>query len=78
MKRFENYLFSKLENIGSKNEGPKYFLQLFDYKEIVVIKQVQLWQQDPKLHKFLNKKVTIGGELSPGGIIYERISLLRA
>jgi hypothetical protein len=33
MERFDGYLFSKLHLIGSKSEGPTYFLQQFDYKE---------------------------------------------
>ena len=73
MERFDGYLFSKLDNIWSKSEGPKYFLQQFDYKEIVVIKQVHLWEEDPNLHKFLGKKVTIEGKLSYSGIVYEKI-----
>ena len=73
METFDGYLFSKLDNIWSKNEGPKYFLQQFDYKEIVVIKQVHPWEEDPNLHKFLDKKVTIEGELSYSGIVYEKI-----
>lgn len=73
MKKYNGYLFSKLDNIGSKSEGTKYFLQHFDYKEFVVIKQVNLWETDPNLHKFLNKKVSIEGQLTPDGIVYENL-----
>lgn len=73
MERFDGYMFSKLDNIGSKSEGPKYFLQHFDYSESVVEKQVNLWQEDPNLHKYLNTKVTIEGKLSSGGIMYDKI-----
>lgn len=73
MEKFDGYLFSKLHLIGSKSEGPAYFLQQFDYKEIVVTKRVDPWKEDPKLHKFLANKVTIVGKMSPGGIHYKDI-----
>lgn len=74
MEIFDGYLFAKLDCIGSKSEGPKYFLQHFDYKQDVVIKQVHLWEEDPGLHRFLNKKVMIEGTLSSSGIVYGAIS----
>lgn len=74
MEIFDGYLFSKLDCIGSRSEGPKYFLQYLDYKEDVVVKRVHLWEEDPDLHKFLNKKVTIEGRLSVKGIFYDKIS----
>lgn len=73
MARFDGYLFSKLHLIGSKSEGPAYFLQQFDYKEIAVVKQAHLWKEDPKLHKFLATKVTIVGQMTPAGIRYKDI-----
>lgn len=73
MEKFDGYLFSKLDNIGSRSEGPKYFLQYFDYNESIVEKKVALFQKDPTLHEFLNKKVTIVGELGHDGIIYNKI-----
>lgn len=73
LERFDGYLFSKLHLIGSKSEGPTYCLQQFDYKEIVVKKQVYLWQEDPTLHKFLAKKVTVEGEIKSSQIEYKSI-----
>ena len=73
MDRFDGYLFSKLHLIGSKSEGPTYFLQQFNYKEFVVIKHANLWQEDPVLHKYLGKKVTVVGKMSGSGIVYEKI-----
>ena len=71
---YHGYLFTKLDNIGSKSEGPKYFLQRFDYKEKVVIKQAHLWMEDEKLHPFVSKKVSIDGRLTPEGILYISIA----
>ncbi len=77
MEKFDGYLFSKLNAIGSKSEGPTYFLQQFDYKEYPVIKQVALWKKDPKLHKFLDRKVSIEGKMSYSGIEYQKIGLYK-
>jgi len=73
MNTLSGYLFSKLMNIGTRSEGPQYFLQQFDYKEIVVIKQAEPWKEDPILHPLLNKKVTVEGELTSDGLIYSAI-----
>lgn len=73
MKRFHGYLFSKLHLIGSRSEGPTYILQLWDYSEIPVVKKVMLWNEDPMLHKFLGKKVTVEGTFRPEGIHYDKI-----
>jgi len=74
MEKFNGYLFSKLGAIGSKSEGPAYFLQQFDYKELPIIKHAALWQKDPALHKMLNSKVTIEGDMTFSGIQYKSIA----
>jgi len=79
METITGYLFSKLMNIGSKSEGPQYFLQQINFdkgefeKEVVVIKQVELWQEDSQLQVFLGKKVEIEGESTADGIVYKVI-----
>ncbi len=73
IKEFDGYLFSKLHAIGTKSEGPTYFLQQFDYKETVIIKHVYPWKEDPNIHEHLGKKVTVGGQMHPDGIVYEKI-----
>jgi hypothetical protein len=74
LERYDGYLFSKLHLIGSKSEGPTYYLQKFDYKEFVVQKKVNLWENDPKLDEFLAKKVTIEGILNNNRIEYEALN----
>lgn len=74
MAKFDGYLFSKLHLIGSKSEGPIYILQRWDYSENPVIKKAMVFQEDPNLHKFLGKKVTIEGAFGQDGIRYEKIS----
>ena len=77
MPKFDGYLFSRLTAIGSKSEGPLYFLQQFDYEEYQVIKKAPLWKNDPKLHKYLNRKVSITGDMSFSGIDYKSIALYK-
>jgi hypothetical protein len=76
-KNFDGYLFAKLALIGSKSEGPAYFLQQWDYKEFPVVKKVHPWEEDPGLQKFLAKKVTIEGTMTEEGIQYDKITKLQ-
>lgn len=70
---FEGFLFAKLDKIGSKSEGPVYFLQSWDEKETELIKKVKPWQEDPVLEPYLNKKVIVFGEKAGGMIDYKKI-----
>jgi len=76
MRNFEGYLFAKLFFIGTKSEGPAYYLQQWDYKEVHVVKKVNSWEEDPELRKFLNRKVTIEGAMAEEGIEYGKVSEL--
>lgn len=73
MKKMHGYLFTKLSHIDSKSEGPTYYLQQFDYTELEVVKQVNLWEEDPALHPFIASKVTLLGEVHPEGIVYDQV-----
>jgi len=74
MKEFDGFVFSKLHRIGSKSEGPSYFLQQFDYSEFPIEKKAHLWEEDPSLQKVLGTKVTIGGEMPAGRLLYDSIA----
>lgn len=75
MAEFAGFLFSKLFRIGTRSEGPEYFLQDLQQQEnnleLEIKKQVELWQEDPRLQLFLGHKVTIRGELVDGQLNYE-------
>ncbi|WP_339136528.1 MAG: hypothetical protein WGN25_01430 [Candidatus Electrothrix sp. GW3-4] len=73
MSAFHGFIFSKLHLIGSKSEGPSYFLQQFDYSEIPLEKQAQLWAEDPTLQKALGSKITVSGEIAGGKLRYDKI-----
>jgi len=74
MALFEGYLFSKLMNIGSKSQGPQYYLQEKDYSETIVNKKCQPWQIDKQLHKNLDSWVSIDGKLYDNKIEYNNIT----
>lgn len=74
MKKFHGFLFSKLQGIGTKFEGPAYGLQQFDKTELPIDKKSNPWSADPKLQEKLATKVTITGELVEGHIKYDDIA----
>lgn len=68
MGEIRGILFAVIEGKGTRSEGPKYFIKpLDDYKnrwsEILVRKKTHMWENDPELHKFLDKEVLITGEI---------------
>ena len=71
--RFEGYLYSKLRFIGTRSEGPFYFLQRWDYTEIPVVKKADSWEEDPLLHRHVARKVKIEGVQAINGILYDEI-----
>lgn len=74
MKNFEGYLFTKLAAIGTKSEGPVYFLQQKDYSEIQIKKIAHPWEVDPMLHQFIARKVLVTGEIQDKLIIYKKVT----
>lgn len=67
-KEIRGILTSKQEGIGTKSEGPSYWLEPIDeykerWSEILIRKQTMMWQKDPALHDHLGKKVLIFGEI---------------
>lgn len=76
LKVFEGYLFAKLARLGSKSEGPEYYLQMKDGKELLVLKKTELWEEDPALEEFLGERVEILGEWVEKGIEYKRVKLV--
>jgi hypothetical protein len=71
--QFNGFLFSKLASIGTKSEGPAYFLQYRNYKDIKIIKHARLWERDPQLEKYLGRNVQITGYITSKMIDYTGI-----
>ena len=85
MKDLEGFLFSKLGRIGSKSEGPDYFLQQFDRSERPVVekvipirKEAHLFEEDPVLQKYIAMEVAIRGRIEDGRITCKEIHPVRA
>ena len=67
MKEYRGTLTSRMERVGTRSEGPEYFLILdkpndFGQLELAIRKNSLLWQKDPILNQFLGKQVIIKGE----------------
>ena len=73
MTTFQGFLFSKLDLIGSKSEGPKYFLQQYDYRELEIIKNADAWKEDPDLQPHLGQKSVLVGSEEDGRLSYEYV-----
>ena len=78
MKQYSGFLFSKLDKIGSKSEGPVYYLQLLvaTEKELRIEKKCNAWEQDKVLQAHLGTKITIEGEMISGLLRYESVVAL--
>ena len=80
MTELSGFLFLKLGRIGTRSEGPDYFLQQFDRsvhpiveKVIPIHKEANLWEDDPLLRKYLATEVTIEGSIVGGDLHYKEI-----
>ena len=68
MDEITGILSAKIARIGTLSEGPDYYIKPLDdyanrWSEILVRKKTHLWENDPGLHKFIDKKVEILGEI---------------
>jgi len=67
LKTYKGTIISKRERIGTRSEGPEYFITLdepndFGQSELAIRKEVNLWQEDPILQKHVGKRVLLTGE----------------
>jgi len=60
-------LISRLSAIGTKSEGPIYFIlptgEYSKWKEILVRKKEMRWMKDPILHDLVGEIISIKGEI---------------
>ncbi len=68
MDEITGLLSVKNARVGTISEGPDYYIKPLDdyanrWSEIHVWKKTHLWENDPGLHKFIDKKVEILGEI---------------
>jgi hypothetical protein len=61
-------LIIKMENMGSRSEGPCYFIVPTDdyakWGEIRIPKPVHRWRSDPILEKYIDQILTVIGEIT--------------
>ncbi len=85
MDEIKGILFAIIKGKGTRSEGPEYFIKpIDDYKirwsKILVRKKTHMWESDPELHKYLDKKVAIIGDIietkSTITVDYSKIQLL--
>lgn len=66
MTSFKGFVYSKLHAIGTKSEGPSYYLQTYSPSgEELKMKyhEVNPWEPDKDLEKMVNHKVKVEGDL---------------
>jgi hypothetical protein len=63
MESFKGLVYVKHGRIGSKSEGPDYYLQTWDGEYILKYTDRNLWEPDYYLEFFCRKLVEVNGEL---------------
>lgn len=68
MDEIRGTLFSIIKGKGTRSEGPEYFIKPLDdytkrWSEVLIRKKTHMWERAPELHKFLDKKVLIIGDI---------------
>jgi hypothetical protein len=67
------YLYSKLSGVGTRSEGPVYFLQKFDGSEIQIAKRTTIFQDDARLRAHIGTKITIVGTVTGNALSYTSV-----
>jgi hypothetical protein len=66
-------LLSRNERVGTRSEGPEYYLRTDDGREIHVVKNALPWKKDKVLHKMVDREVWIPGALVDSELVYKEI-----
>ncbi len=66
-------LVSKTERVGTRSEGPEYYLWVDGGREIHVIKNATPWEDDPELQEVVGGKVWVLGTLVDGELVYKTV-----
>jgi hypothetical protein len=76
MSIFTGYLYAILSAMGTRSEGPEYFIQISDSQEHAIAKKTTgglRFLEDHRLHSLIGQKVRIEGEFSHDGISYDQV-----
>ncbi len=68
MNEIRGILFAIIRGKGTRSEGPEYYIRPLDdyekrWSEVLVRKKTHMWEEDPALRKFLDKKVLVIGDI---------------
>jgi hypothetical protein len=77
MEIFKGLVYVKHGRIGSKSEGPDYYLQTFDKEYLLKYADHNLWEPDYYLEFFCRKFVEVNGGLSPETTEGRNISVIK-
>ena len=67
-------LLSRTERVGTRSEGPEYYLRTDDGREIHVVKNALPWKADKVLRKEVDRDVWIPGTLVDGELVYTEVN----
>lgn len=67
-------LLSRTERVGTRAEGPEYYLRAEDGREFHVVKNALPWKADKVLRKELGNEVWMPGALVDGELIYKEVN----
>ena len=67
LKIYSGMIISKRDRIGTRSEGPEYYIKLEEpnelgQTELSIRKEVHLWEEDPVLQRHVGNKVRLKGE----------------
>jgi hypothetical protein len=81
MATLKGLLYIKHGQVGTKSEGPEYFLQTRKRDFKLIYTERNPWEPDYNLEFYCRKMVEINGELSEGGmparVLVEKIKEIR-
>jgi hypothetical protein len=77
MEIFKGLVYVKHGRIGSKSEGPDYYLQIFDKEYLLKYADHNLWEPDYYLEFFCRKFVEVNGGLSQETTEGRNISVIK-
>ncbi|MCD4732740.1 hypothetical protein K8R78_00725 [bacterium] len=73
MATYTGYLYKRRLLMGTISEGSDYRIQINNSCSIPVCKRTYPWEDDPELEARLHNYISLSGEITGKGILYEVI-----
>ncbi len=76
MEKVKGFIYSRLERIGDRSQGPEYFLQTGKNvaDDIPIRKNAEPWKTDPELQNHLAYIVIMEGDIVDAKLVYKSIT----